>query len=76
MSITGSPASYWGDRYFREERPPRSSARCDGDVTDVFLLTRERELQSPIGSRWACDQEEQMTEAYRHDEIAELAYEL
>ena len=34
-----------------------------------------REIQSPIGSRWACDQEEQTTEAYRHDEIAKLAYE-
>ena len=26
--------------------------------------------------RWAFDQEEQMKEAYRHDEIAKLAYEL
>jgi len=34
-----------------------------------------REIQNPIGSRWACDREKQMTEAYRHDEIAKLAYE-
>jgi hypothetical protein len=43
---------------------------------DALLRTGVREIQSPIGSRWACDQEEQMKRAYSHDEIAKLAYEL
>jgi hypothetical protein len=37
---------------------------------DVFTMLSYR----PSGSRWECDQEEQMTKEFRHDEIAKLAY--
>jgi len=45
-----------------------------GMLRTYFSELTVREIQSPIGSRWACDQEEQMTEAYPHDAIAKLAY--
>jgi DUF2934 family protein len=46
-----------------------------GTVRTYFSELVYGSIQSPIGSRRAWDQEEQMTEAYRHDEIARLAYE-
>jgi hypothetical protein len=46
-----------------------------GTLRTYFSELVHGRFRAPLG-RWACDQEEQMTEAYRHDEIAKLAYEL